>query len=231
MPSCFSTEIPTKVCLICLEETPDTIPPCRGVLFPLFHRKCLDMANHGKSTFKCPHCNQPYSSPEINHAATKRHDDVVSTKLDTLNHKVQGIMDKWLQNRSYWVKGPEYIPVEKSLMNPTEVNLILGSICNTVYQQLAELSLVTAIYCFHPPPPDEDAIVYRHRDAENGIETDVILRRTAILNNNNNAMYQGSFQMDGFTICMSRSRYSRRCFRTALSFLEKRDFSVVPIDS
>jgi hypothetical protein len=217
MASCFSEESSiNNICLICLDENPDTIPPCKGVLFPLFHRKCLDMSNYGKSSLKCPHCNKLYS--------TEVTDDDISIKLDTLKHKVQGVMEKWLQDRSYWVKGPEYIPVERSLMNPNEVSSILGSICQIVCQQMAQLSSAT-IYCVHPPPPDEDAIVYRHRDSETGIETDVILRRTAILKNN-----AGSFQMDGFTISMSRSRYSRRCFRAAVSFLEKKDFSGLTID-
>lgn len=211
-----------SICLICLEGNPDTIPPCRGVLTPLFHRKCLDMANHGKSIFKCPHCNQSSDTVE-------RQVDGISAKLDSVNHKVQGIMDRWLQDKTYWVKGPEYIQVENALMNPHEASLILGSICHMVCQRLSQLSLGTTIYCSHPPPPDEDAIVYRHRDSDNGIETDVILRRTAILNNNSNNRYQGSFQMDGFTICISRSRYSRRHFRTASSFLDKKDFTLAAI--
>ncbi len=206
-----------NICLICLEDNPDTIPPCGGVATPLFHRKCLDMANHDKSDLKCPHCNQRYTLPENDHS-----EQLLSIKLDTTKHKLQSIMDRWLQDRGYWVKGPEYIQMNNFLMNHSEANLILKSIGILVHQQLINhLASHDNVYihCSNPPPPDQDAIIFRHRDSESGIETYVILRRTAILGNTPHQ--QGfTFKKDGFTISMSRSRYSKRFFRQA-SFIER----------
>ena len=209
-----------NICLVCLEDNPDTIPPCGGLTYPLFHRKCLDMANHEKSELKCPHCNQNYTPSPLDS------NEQLGIKLDTTKHKLQSIMDRWLQDRGYWVKGPEYIQINNGLMNHNEANIILGSIGILVHQQLITHLAAPSppdnvnvyIHCSNPPPPDQDAIVFRHRDSESGIETDVILRRTAILGNSPHQ--QGfSFQKDGFTISMSRSRYSRRFFRQA-SFIE-----------
>jgi hypothetical protein len=75
------------------------------------------MSNYGKSNLKCPHCNKLYST-------VVTYDDI-SIKLDTLKHKVQGIMEKWLQDRSYWVKGPEYIPVEIPTTKDTPIKISL----------------------------------------------------------------------------------------------------------
>lgn len=189
-------------CLICLEEGPDALPPCGGVNQPLFHQRCLDMAGYLGGAEKCPHCNQhTQSEPQTG----------LSVKMDAAQHKTQSIMDRWLQNGGYWVRGPEYIRVNDFLMHRDEANAILGGVCRTVCDRLAP----RANYFYtHPPPPDQDTIVLRHRDSEAGVETDVTLRRTAFI-------HDRRIHTDGFTLSMSRSRYSKRHFRKPV-FIEKR---------
>jgi hypothetical protein len=207
------------LCLICLQENPDTPPPCHGVNYPLFHKKCLDMAQyHCAASFRCPHCNQqtPCKSAALNENKNKESTEaLISVKMDAARHKTQSIMERWLQNRGYWAKGPEYIRVNDSLMQHEEANAILGGVCRTVCHGLATKPSENC-YCSHPPPPDHDAIVFRHRDSEAGVETDVILRRTAFIHNRH-----GSIHTDGFTLSMTRSRYSKRHFRKPV-FIEKR---------
>ena len=190
-------------CLICLEELPDIVPPCMGVDTPLFHRKCLEMYNYFQREPRCPHCNIIVTHSQNTGIA----------KMDIIKHKIESIMQRWLQDSGYWIKGPEYVQVCDHLMHGNDAENASATIRKTIAQQLSLLSPIT-IYYSNPPAPDQDATVYRHRETSTGVETDVLIRRTAILNG-------ASFQMDGFTISMSRSRYSPRIFRPPYVFDEK----------
>jgi hypothetical protein len=216
-----------SICLICLEEGADTLPPCNRGSIPLFHKQCLDMAEYHRSAnnnnnnnnnidVKCPHCNQLITKIKPNATAAT----TMLLLKNTSTHKFQSIMERWLQDQGYWAKGPEYIQVVHNyLMNQNEANAVFDAVHREIFKQFSRLSSFSASssqYCSHPPPPDQDAIIFRHRDQENGIETDVTLRRTAIINNEH-----GSISADGFTVSMSRSRYSKRTFRNPV-FIEKR---------
>ena len=211
-----------SICLICLDEGADTLPPCNGGIIPLFHKQCLDMAeyyrsaNNNNGDIKCPHCNQYIPKNKSNATAATS----MNLLENTSTHKFQSIMERWLQDRGYWVKGPEYIQVVHNyLMNENEAKSIFDAVHREIFKQFSRLSSLSSSssqYCSHPPPPNQDAIIFSHRDQENGVETDVTLMRTAIINND-----QGSIGADGFTVSMSRSRYSKRTFRKPIFFEKK----------
>ncbi len=166
------------------------------------------MYNYFHPESKCPHCNL-----SISHS---KHSSI--TKMDIIKHTIESIMQRWLQDSGYWVKGPEYVQVTNHLMQGSDAENALDTIRKTIVHQFSKSSSIT-IYYSNPPAPDQDATVYRHREPSTGVETDVLVRRTAIL-------HGGSFQKDGFTISMSRSRYSPRIFRPPYVFNEK-DFFLV----
>ncbi len=190
-------------CLICLDDGADAMPPCMAVDTPLFHRRCLEMYNLFQPESKCPHCNLSI--------APSQHSSIA--KMDIIKHTIESIMERWLQDSGYWVKGPEYVQVTKHLMLESDVENASDAIRKAIAHQLSKSSPIT-IYYSNPPAPDQDATVYRHRETSTGVETDVLIRRTAIL-------HGGSFQKDGFTISMSRSRFSPRIFRPPYVFDEK----------
>jgi hypothetical protein len=244
-------------CLICLEEGPDTPPPCGAVPTLHFHKRCLDMATvavqskQERGQVKCPHCNvlcprgprnkndmiennnkkknntlfeQNNSGADTTHSLTShsspdRHhcmgQDILITRMDTAKYVIQNVMDRWLQDRGYWHHGPAYIQITDFMMNHHDAGVIRGAICGLVHARLCQLTNKEEeciMYSFHPH--DQEAMVYRHRDTDVGIETNVTLRRTAVTN-----CRRGSIQMDGYTIYMSRSRYSQRGFRPAYELL------------
>jgi hypothetical protein len=241
-------------CLICLEEGPDTPPPCGAVPTLHFHKRCLNMAAvvQAKEQVKCPHCNvlcpcglrnkhdmiennnknnnnnntlfnpkhseanvSPTTHLLATHSSQDRHHcmgrDLLITRIDTAKYTIQNVMDRWLQDRGYWHHGPAYIQITDFMMNHHDAGAIHIAICGLVHARLCQLTNKEEeciVYSFHPH--DQEAMVYRHRDAEVGIETNVTLRRTAVTN-----CRMGSIKMDGYTINMSRSRYSQRGFRPA----------------
>ena len=191
------------LCMICLEEGADEFPPCQNsCISPRFHKKCLEMAMYAQEKPKCPHCNQPIT------VLTNKNNTI---KMEGVKHKIESIMQRWLQDRGCWIKGPEYIQVNDFLMYTKEAEGAIAIIGDFIEQQLTKLSSTTI---FFSKLKDQDAIVYRHRETTEGIETDVLIRRTAIFNDFN----LGSFRMDGYTISMSRTRYSPRHYRQPCIF-------------
>ncbi len=188
--------------MICLENGADTMAPCMTYHLPLFHKKCLEISKYSQDNEpKCPHCNMciPYLKCDN------------STKMDSVMHNIESIMQRWLQDSGYWIKGPEYIQVNNTLMQPSEAHSSLISISKIIAEQLLKISS-TKLY--FSTPVDQDAIIYRHRDTSAGIETEVVIKRTAILNDSK----LFSFRMDGYTISMSRFRYSPRYYRPPYTF-------------
>lgn len=211
-------------CLICFEELPDALPPCGTILEPLFHTHCLAMAMAASEKNRCPHCNVecPPSAPrrQALHATYNSLGDALFVTIDTTKHSVNNLMDRWLQNRNHWSAGPVFIPITRGLMDQGDAGVIRTSVCNLISEKLA---------CLCTPPktcstfssPCDQAVICRHRDATLQIETEAIIRRTALQMGT-----MGAIPQDGFTLAMSRSRYSERTFRP-LSLYERRE--LVPL--
>lgn len=201
-------------CLICFEELPDVSPPCGTILEPLFHKQCLALAMRVSKTNRCPHCNI-----ECPTQPTTRYNclgDALLLTIESARRRVNNLLDHWLQNKEYWSVGPVFIPITDGLMDQTDAGIVNTSLCDAVCNQLNRLcSPQRKCSVFHSPC--EQAVIHRHRDGASCIETEAILRRTALT-----AGDMRSITQDGFTLAVSRSRYSKRTVRP-LCLLEKRE--------
>lgn len=202
-------------CLICFEELPDVSPPCGTILEPLFHRHCLALAMRMNKTNRCPHCNI-----ECPRQPTARYNclgDALLCTIESAKCRVNNLLDNWLQNKEYWSLGPVFIPITDGLMDRADAGIISTTLCNVICNKLDSLCAPPTKKCSVFHSPCDQAVIYRHRDGASCIETEAILRRTALT-----AGAMRSISQDGFTLAVSRSRYSERTVRP-LCLLEKRE--------
>lgn len=209
----------------------------------------------------CPHCNQQINTTVTAHdnssapqsalattrmiigpdkiaAGTDGMSQQLSVRIEMAKHTVQSVMDRWLQDKTYWRKGPQYIQMADYLMNSSEADTILDALGAFIRQHFVIVLDSTpnrkeplpfqvyqhhhddleGVHCLRAQPPDQDTIVYRHKDLSLGIQTDVALQRTAIIKNS-----LGAIKTDGITISISRYRFSKRVLRPAILIEKRRD--------
>ena len=193
------------MCMICLEAGPDTAAPCldktRSSSTCLqFHSKCLDMMwsvqrEQGLKRM-CPHCNLHLLQHE---------EQGIEREVDTMIylawHRIQGMLQQWLQKKDFWISPPHYVVTKHGLMTHTESLRLMMKLQNEIILFLKQQNHSEMKQLEHLMDDTESLWICYHTDLDNSIKTTVSLARTAIVDSS------GSFLQDGYSVMAERKRF------------------------